>query len=127
MKTIYSDEDLFYNLNISSGDSQLYPQDFSTFSVDVFTVDSTNPITYTADDCLDNVLHINSTDLQKLPQGALKIRFRIGIEDETWDDGEFNQTLEKQTGYFLKHPLQKNDTVRWALWIIVHTISRKRA
>ena len=95
MKTIYSDEDLFYNLNISSGDSQLYPQDFSTFSVDVFTVDSTNPITYTADDCLDNVLHINSTDLQKLPQGALKIRFRIGIEDETWDDGEFNQTLEK--------------------------------
>ena len=107
MKTIFDDEDLYYTINISSdndnGGQPIFPQDLPKFEMDFYTTDSNSPITFTAEDCVDDVLYINSSQLKKLKTGSLKVRFRIGVEDENYEDGTYDVTIEKMTGWFLKN------------------------
>lgn len=107
MKTIFDDEDLYYTINISSendnGGQPIFPQDLPKFEMDFYTTDQHSPITFTAEDCVDDVLYINSSQLKKLKTGSLKVRFRLALEDENYEDGTYDVTIEKMTGWFLKN------------------------
>lgn len=105
MKNIYKDkDDLYYVLNIQSSDgTPLSPSDLDALTIEFYTNKSSEPIVKTLDDISEEgVLHINTSELSLLPDGPLKARFIIKLTDSGFDDGTYDQTAERLTGYFLK-------------------------
>ena len=104
MKTIYKGkDDLYYTISIKSEKGSLIiPSDLDTCTIEFFT-SGTEKAVYEAEDISpEGVLHVNASDLQDLPDGPLKARFHIGIEDDNYKDGVFDQMSTRLTGYFLK-------------------------
>ena len=114
MKTIYKGkDDLYYTVSIKSedGKSFILPSDLDTFIIEFYTTSSSRPVEYDADDLTaEGILHVNASDIQDLPDGPLKARFHIGIHDEAYKDGVFDQMSERLTGYFLK-TLNRPETI----------------
>lgn len=106
MKTIYKgQDDLFYVLDIKDEDGTQYlPSDLDTLIIRMYTRNPNEYAEFTKDDIKDDVLYINADALSALPDGALKMKFLIGISDPNFTDGIFDSTAERLTGYFIKTP-----------------------
>ena len=104
MKTIYKGkDDLYYTISIKGEKGSLIlPSDLDTCTIEFFT-SGNNVARFEADDISpEGILHVNADDLAELPDGPLKARFHIGIEDANYKDGVFDTMSTRLTGYFLK-------------------------
>jgi hypothetical protein len=112
MKTIYKGQsDLYYRIKIKdASDELLLPSDLHAFVMQFYTTNPQNFVEFDKSDLYDeNLLHISASALEDLEDGALKIKFLIGISDENYDDGSYDVAAERLTGYFLKsNKLKKN-------------------
>lgn len=115
MKTIYKGkDDLYYVINITNDNgTPILTSELGAFTIEFFTSQNGPTVEFTASDVTsEGILHINASDLQELPDGPLKARFYIGLSDEAYNDGVYNQVCERLTGYFLKTlPVTDNETV----------------
>lgn len=104
MKTIYKGkDDLYYTISIKSEKgSIILPNDLDVCTIEFFTSGTEKAVFESEDISPEGVLHVNASDLQDLPDGPLKARFHIGLEDDNYNDGVFDQMSTRLTGYFLK-------------------------
>ena len=106
MKNIYKGkDDLYYVLSVCSDenpDTPILVSELGALKIEFFT-SGNETITFTKEDVTpEGILYINADSLLNLPDGPLRVRFYIGLEDSGFDDDQFDQTAERMTGYFLK-------------------------
>ena len=59
---------------------------------------------YTIDDFIDDgILRISSQDLDFLNDGQLQMIVQFAFKDDNYEDGYFDKTATKATGYYIKH------------------------
>lgn len=104
MKTIIKGkDDLYYVINITGEDGNpLTVSDIDAIKIDFYTPDS-QAVTFTQDDISpEGVLHVDSSCLADMKDGALKAKIYISLTDEGFQDGTYDTVHERLTGYFLK-------------------------
>lgn len=106
MKNIYKGkDDLFYVISVCSEetpDTPILVSELGAFKIEFFTSGDAL-LTYNKEDVTpEGILYINADSLLTLPDGPLRVRFYIGLEDSGFNDDQFDQTAERMTGYFLK-------------------------
>lgn len=97
-------DDLYYIFNIKSEQgTHLSPSDVDAFSIDFYT-DGQHHINYSSHDDVspEGILHIDATDLERLNNGALKLRINFSFPQYGFTDGTYDRSIERMTGYFLK-------------------------
>lgn len=101
-------DDLYYTVNITDSNNEpLIPAtDLQAFSMGLYTSNDGPIVTYDKTDLIDSVLHVSAQDLVSIPDGPLKIRFIISIQDDNYSDGNYTVSADRLSGYFLKTPKQ---------------------
>lgn len=106
MKNIYKGkDDLYYVISVCSEedpDTPILVSELGALKIEFFT-SGDNVLEYNKQDVTpEGILYVDADRLLTLPDGALRVRFYIGISDSGFSDDEFDQTAERMTGYFLK-------------------------
>lgn len=110
---IKGQDDLYYKISMKDANGEeLLPSDLHAFTMQFFTsVKDEQYVEFTKDDLVDDVLRIDGSKLSVLQDGALRVRFLLGLSDQNYEDGSYDVTCERLTGYWLKTVKVKKDAV----------------
>ena len=105
MKIINCASDVYFNIKILNNmDNKIGAEIFSSFIIKFFTDDPDICLVYTIDDFIDDgILRISSQDLDFLNDGQLQMIVQFAFKDDNYEDGYFDKTATKATGYYIKH------------------------
>ena len=102
IKRIFPNQDIEFLIQLLDNNDELVNyQLFDEYTITVFTTDEADGHVYNRDEIIDYVLHVNAADIAGLKNGILKLKYKISVNDDKYEDGNYTKIGIITTRYYL--------------------------
>ena len=102
IKRLFKDQDVEFLIQLLDENEELINyQLFDEYKITAYTTNEEDGHVYDRADIVDYVLHINASDIANLKNGILKLKYKISINDDKYEDGNYTKIGIITTRYFL--------------------------
>lgn len=102
IKRLFENQDVEFLIQILDNNDELINyQLFDEYKITAYTTNEEDGHVYDRTDIVDYVLHINASDIANLKNGILKLKYKISVNDDSYDDGNYTKVGVIVTRYYL--------------------------